>query len=246
MNIYKDLPINGQKNPLSEIKSFNDTNRSSCCLISKTGNQVGKAAMKRIRNSNNTNKDQMGNILLKSPRVNDMTHSISQNMESIQQISQSEYSGSGSNRPENFIISDKSESKDSYEGGESTDQFDLQKYKFLLKEYSSEKFITDLTRAIRFDDSKIRRKCPLLIKKKFTFTDLSLQRPVHIYEHIILLAHGYCRPGFLKLICNTEQMTEKDINLISEPFNCGQNPFYDALVTFVYAFQGDLGYFKRH
>ena len=276
MNLYNKLPINKRKNPLSKILPQKDIlNKPDCCLKSKTASSVGKAALKLVQKHNNGNKKRGKKklnmmqklsqkklpLFNKNSRQRNRRKNARRNKK-IQEDSQDELNEDHASQngdeddqnDEGEMSADQvyqydeedEESKAVYEGGANLDQDDLQKYKFMLKGYSSEKFIQDLARAIKFDKSKIRRRCPELIKNKFTFTDLSLQRPVHIYEHIILLAHGYCRPGFLKLISNTELMTENEIKLIPEPLNCGQNPFYDALITFVSAFQGDLEAFRRH
>jgi hypothetical protein len=41
---------------------------------------------------------------------------------------------------------------------------------------------------------------PKKLKSELTWYDPSLQRDVHFIEHIILLAHGYCRPGLVEFL----------------------------------------------
>ena len=116
----------------------------------------------------------------------------------------------------------------------------------LLSQYNSEMFIRDLIKVLNFDTAEIAEKCPKLVSKNFRLFDESLQRKVHLYEHIILLAHGFCRSGLLKILTNKGILDTNSLHRSSKPFEPGHNNFYDACITFVSAYQGDLDNFSKY
>ena len=76
------------------------------------------------------------------------------------------------------------------------------KFREELSSYTSEDFIVDLAFALKFDWRSISINCPDMLKNWFYTYDESLWRYVHLYEHMILLANGFWRPGFIRLLSN--------------------------------------------
>ena len=123
---------------------------------------------------------------------------------------------------------------------------EAEEFEEILSQYNSEMFIKDLIKVLNFETAEIVQKCPKLVKKNFRLFDESLQRKVHLYEHIILLAHGFCRSGLLKMLTNKGILDTNSLHRSSKPFEPGHNNFYDACITFVSAYQGDLDNFSKY
>jgi transcriptional regulator len=83
---------------------------------------------------------------------------------------------------------------------EESESNEAEEYEFQLAAYTSQLFMRDLINVLKFDISEVFERCPKLVKRNFRLFDESLQRRVHLYEHIIHLAHGFCRPGFIKFV----------------------------------------------
>ena len=77
---------------------------------------------------------------------------------------------------------------------------EAEEYEYLLTRYTSKLFMRDLINVLKFDTTEVSENCPKLVRMRFRLFDESLQRKAHFYEHIIHLAHGFCRSGFLKII----------------------------------------------
>lgn len=60
-----------------------------------------------------------------------------------------------------------------------------------LENYTSDDFIIDLVLSLQFDLTQVRTRSPKLFRHMFFTYDDSLERYVHLYEHIVLLAHGF-------------------------------------------------------
>jgi len=116
----------------------------------------------------------------------------------------------------------------------------------MLLSYTSQQFMRDLITCLQFDLTEVKENCPKLAKRNFRLFDESLQRRVHLYEHIIHIAHGYCRPGFLKIICNRGLLNDESLHRASKPYEPGHNRFFDTCISFISAFQGDLENFSKY
>jgi hypothetical protein len=130
--------------------------------------------------------------------------------------------------------------------GESDEEEELEEFEAAMSSYTTQLFLADLIKVLDFDKTQINIRCPKLIEESFFFFDESLQRKVHLYEHIILLAHGFCRSGFLKIITNKTSIDEESYYRISKPYEVGFNKFFDTVVTFVSAYQGDIETFSKY
>ena len=110
-----------------------------------------------------------------------------------------------------------------------------------MSNYLPEDFIIDLVISLKYDWSKMTYACPDLLKNHFYTYDESLWRYVHLYEHIILLASGFWRPGLIKMIseygyCNT--VYPKD-----EYYYSGS---YKSFVWIVSLMQGDFENYLKY
>ena len=75
-----------------------------------------------------------------------------------------------------------------------------EKFEEDLVNYKPEDFIVDLILALKFNTTNSKEKCPIIYNNKYFIFDESLWRYAHLYEHIILLAYGFCRPGLVDLL----------------------------------------------
>ena len=116
-----------------------------------------------------------------------------------------------------------------------------EKFEEELANYKSEDFIIDLVLSLRFNSSQAKNQCPILHKNKFYIYDDSLWRYVHIFEHMILLAHGYCRPGLINLLTTNGYFDQMNQNNEKE-----QNFSYSSLTCLVSLMQGDFEYFLKY
>ena len=135
---------------------------------------------------------------------------------------------------------------DDGEGEDGEDNNEAEEYEFMLLSYTTQLFMRDLITVLKFDQTEIKEKCPKLTKKNFRIFDETLQRRVHLYEHIIHLAHGFCRPGFLKIITNKGLLEDDSLHRITKPYEPGYSRFYDTCISFISAFQGDLENFSKY
>ena len=53
-----------------------------------------------------------------------------------------------------------------------------------------------------------------MARNDFFMFDESLKRRVHIFEHVILMARGYVRPSFLKLLCRNDPLPEEEYHAL--------------------------------
>lgn len=130
--------------------------------------------------------------------------------------------------------------------GENEEEDESEEYEYMLLEYSSQLFMRDIITCLNFDKTEIKEKCPKLVKRNFRIFDESLQRRVHLYEHIIHIAHGFCRPGFLKILTHKGLLTDDNLHRVTKPYEPGYSRFYDACISYVSAFQGDLENFSKY
>ena len=143
-------------------------------------------------------------------------------------------------------LEDDSDEAEDDETEDENDSDEEEEYEFLLLEYTAQYFMRDLITCLKFDKTEVKENCPKLVARNFRIFDESLQRRVHLYEHIIHLAHGFCRPGFLKIICNNGLFTDDKLHRATKPYEPGHSRFYDACISFVSAFQGDLENFSKY
>lgn len=151
------------------------------------------------------------------------------------------------NEAEDLEGGSSSDNSSNFEGGDDTSDLDLlimnqeaeeddgesevneaEEYEFQLTAYTSQLFMRDLINVLRFDLSEISERCPKLVKRNFRLFDESLQRRVHLYEHIIHLAHGFCRPGFIKFVTHNSLLSNQTLHRVGKPYEPGYNRFYDA------------------
>ena len=91
---------------------------------------------------------------------------------------------------------------------EDEERNEAEEYEYLLTKYTSRLFMRDLVNVLKFDTTEVSQNCPVLVRMNFRMFDESLQRKVHFYEHIIHIAHGFCRPGFIKIITHDGLMDD--------------------------------------
>ena len=138
------------------------------------------------------------------------------------------------------------EHSESESDSDNQDTNEAEEYEFMLLTYNSQNFIKDLIKCLKFDQTEIKKHCPKLFKRNFRLFDESLQRKVHLYEHIIHLAFGFIRPGFLKIITNRGLLSDDKLHRTSKPYEPGYNRFFDTCISFTSAFQGDLENFSKY
>ena len=88
----------------------------------------------------------------------------------------------------------------------------------------------------------MKEKCPVL--GKLEWYDCSLNRKVHLYEHVILMAHGLIRPSFvhfLSLRSKVDEATLKEMKLRKK-----QLPEFNALQSIVSLYQGEFDEFEMN
>ena len=99
------------------------------------------------------------------------------------------------------VLSDTNAGEGEADSDEDGDQMnEAEEYEYLMTKYTSRLFMKDLINVLKFDTTEVAQNCPKLVKSKFRVFDESLERKAHIYEHIIHLAHGFCRPGLIKIV----------------------------------------------
>lgn len=101
--------------------------------------------------------------------------------------------------------------------------------------YKAHEFIADLTKILKPKITEPQNLGKDNFNSKFTRYDRSLQRNVHLYEHIILLAHGFCRPGLIEILVDSE-VSDLLISVLSVQQGDFEN-FMSANVD--YKFKGD-------
>ena len=116
-----------------------------------------------------------------------------------------------------------------------------EKFQEELSQYSSEDFISDLILSLQFDLSQVKINSPKLFKNMFYTYDESLWRYVHLYEHFILLAHGFWRPGFVRILS-----CEKEIDTMYPTNKTNSDVNYTSFICLVSLMQGDFEYFLRY
>jgi hypothetical protein len=116
----------------------------------------------------------------------------------------------------------------------------------MMAAYSTQDFMKDIIKVLKFDTTEVEIKLPQIVKRGFRIHDESLQRKVHLYEHVILAANGYCRPGFLKILTQKQSISKETLKSIHRPFEVGFNKFYDTAMTFVSAYQGEIENFNKY
>ena len=65
----------------------------------------------------------------------------------------------------------------------------------------------------------------LSLSRKTSDCLVSLYKKVHLYEHIILFAHGFCRSGLLKMLTNKGILVTNSSHRISKPYKPDYNKF---------------------
>ena len=108
-----------------------------------------------------------------------------------------------------------------------------------IESYTPEDFIKDLTVILDFDMSSIKENSPLVYKDNLYFYDESLERNVHLYEHIIFLSKEYCRPGLIRLLTWVGQYETSIKTLYSNPIR------FNSMMSFISLQQGDYEYFEK-
>ena len=145
------------------------------------------------------------------------------------------------------VLSDTNAGEGEADSDEDGDQMnEAEEYEYLMTKYTSRLFMKDLINVLKFDTTEVAQNCPKLAKSKFRVFDESLERKAHIYEHIIHLAHGFCRPGLIKLVTHGDLMDDDSLYRASRPYEPGHNVFFDTCMSYVSAFQGDLENFSKY
>ena len=117
-----------------------------------------------------------------------------------------------------------------------------EKFKEEMNKYKSEDFIIDLVLSLKFDSTFIQNKWPNLCKNRFYTYDESLERYVHLYEHVILLAKGLWRPGFVRMLAFEHGTFDE----VYPTFEIDSDRVYTSFMCLVAGMQGDFEYFLRY
>ena len=205
-NKYPNWPINDKGNPLKNISGFENIPTDKWSLIFEGYSEFLKIKQhfkinRRLLNEDN-NVNQYSNLY---PNMDDnklIEEEKNTSFNFLQENEGGEETIEGLLNNET-IINDDSNSNAFYDDAELKEKFEEE-----LSNYSPEDFIIDLVISLKYDCSKIANACPDLFKNYFYTYDESMWKYVHLYEHIILLASGFWRPGLIKMIseygyCNT-------------------------------------------
>ena len=87
--------------------------------------------------------------------------------------------------------------------------------------------------------SDIRHSSPKLYKDNLYFYDESLERDVHLFEYFILLAKGYWRPGFIRILSCAKNYEDQLESLYTN------SKLFDSIMSLVALIQGDFEYFEK-
>ena len=87
--------------------------------------------------------------------------------------------------------------------------------------------------------SEIQNSNPKLYEDNLYFYDESLERDVHLYEYFILLAKGYWRPGFIRIL-SWEEGYEYGLDTLYT-----NSTAFDSIMSLVALIQGDFEYFEK-
>ena len=108
-----------------------------------------------------------------------------------------------------------------------------------INAYTSEKFIKDLILIFPIDMTSIENKIANISEDYLYFYDESLERNAHLYEYIILLAKGYCRPGFVRLL-TWEGLYQNELETMYS-----NSKRFNSMMVFIAIQQGDFEYFEK-
>ena len=109
----------------------------------------------------------------------------------------------------------------------------------MLCKYSENDFINDLTKVLIFDTTNLKKNNENLDEYELFNYDESLERNVHLFEHFILLAKGFWRPGLVRLLSWTETQSDWLTTLNSS------NKEFNSIMWLIALQQGDFEFFEK-